>query len=78
MDGYLKIKTKIDNKDVDKGITELENKIKKLQEDNSKSSTEQNSLQREIDNYKKLQEKADSYKQKIKELNVEKEIYVKK
>ena len=43
MDGYLKIKTKIDNKDVDKGITELENKIKKLQEDNSKSSTEQNS-----------------------------------
>lgn len=77
MDGYLKIKTKIDNKDVDKGITELENKIKKLQEDNSKSSTEQNSLQREIDNYKKLQEKADSYKQKIKELNVEKESMLK-
>ena len=46
MDGYLKNKTKIDNKDVDKGIVELENKIKKLQEDNSKASTEQSSLQR--------------------------------
>lgn len=77
MDGYLKIKTKIDNKDVDKGITELENKIKKLQEDNSKSSTEQNSLQREIDNYNQLQEKAESYRQKIKELNMEKESMLK-
>ena len=32
--GYLTIKTKIDNKDIDKGIQELENKIKKLQADN--------------------------------------------
>ena len=32
MDGYLKIKTRLDNKDVDKGITELENKINCMQE----------------------------------------------
>lgn len=74
MDGYLKIKTKIDNKDVDKGITELESKIKKLQEDNSKSSTEQNSLQKELDTYQGLQASADRYKQKIKELNKEKNL----
>lgn len=77
MDGYLKIKTKIDNKDVDKGITELENKIKKLQEDNSKSSTEQNSLQKELDNYQELQASADRYKQKIKELKEEKNLMFK-
>lgn len=40
MDGYLKIKTKIDNNEVDKGISELENKIKKLQTDNSNKSQE--------------------------------------
>lgn len=74
LDGYLKIKTKIDNKDVDKGITELESKIKKLQEDNSKSSTEQNSLQKELDTYQNLQASADRYKQKIKELNEEKNL----
>lgn len=73
MDGYLKIKTKIDNKDVDKGIVELENKIKKLQEDNSKASTEQSSLQREIDSYEQLQQKADAYRHKIKELQAEKD-----
>lgn len=73
MDGYLKIKTKIDNKDVDKGITELENKIKKLQEDNSKASTEQGSLQKEIENYEQLCNKADEYKNKIKELRTEKD-----
>ncbi len=77
LDGYLKIKTKIDNKDVDKGITELENKIKKLQEDNSKSSAEQNSLQKELDNYQELQANADRYKQRIKELNKEKDIMLK-
>lgn len=77
MDGYLKIKTKIDNKDVDKGITELENKIKKLQEDNSKSSKEQNLLQKELDNYQELQASADRYKQKIKELNEEKNLMFK-
>nr|DAY80323.1 MAG TPA: minor tail protein [Caudoviricetes sp.] len=77
LDGYLKIKTKIDNKDVDKGITELENKIKKLQEDNSKSSKEQNLLQKELDNYQELQASADRYKQKIKELNEEKNLMFK-
>ncbi len=73
MDGYLKIKTRLDNKDVDKGITELENKIKKLQEDNSKSSVEQSSLQREINSYEQLQQEADKYRNKIKELKAEKD-----
>lgn len=72
MDGYLKIKTKIDNKDVDKGITELEDKIKKLQADNANSSKEQDSLQQEINKYEELCNKADAYKQKIKELKEEK------
>lgn len=73
LDGYLKIKTKLDNSDVDKGITELENKIKKLETDNSDLSTEQNGLQQELNKYEKLQQEADSYKQKIKELNTQKE-----
>lgn len=72
MDGYLKIKTKIDNKDVDKGITELENKIKKLQVENANSSKEQSSLQDEIDNFETLCNKANEYKQKIKELKEQK------
>lgn len=72
MDGYLKVKTKIDNKEIDKGITELENKIKKLQTDNAKQSQEQSSLQSEINNYEELCQKADEYKQKIKELNNQK------
>ena len=73
MDGYLKIKTKLDNKDIDKGIAELENKIKRLQEENSKSSTEETSLQKEIDNYEQLKQKADMYKNKIQELKNEKD-----
>lgn len=77
IDGYLKIKTKLDNKDIDKDIAELENKIKKLQEDNSKSSTEQNLLQKELDNYQELQANADRYRQKIKELNEEKNLMFK-
>lgn len=72
LEGYLKIKTKIDNKDVDKGIAELENKIKKLQADNSNASIEQNSLQQEIDKYEKLQTNVEAYRQKIKELKNEK------
>lgn len=72
LEGYLKIKTKIDNKDVDKGIAELENKIKKLQTDNSNASIEQNSLQQEIDKYEKLQANVEAYRQKIKELKNEK------
>lgn len=73
MDGYLKIKTKIDNKEVDKGIKELEDKIKKLQTDNSQNSNDQRSLQQEIDNYEQMCQKADQYKQKIKELEIEKD-----
>lgn len=72
MDGYLKIKTKIDNREVDKGIVELEDKIKNLQTDNAKSSKEQESLQEEIKRYEELCNKADLYKQKIKELKAEK------
>lgn len=71
MDGYLKIKTKIDNKGIDKDITKLENKIKKLQTDNANASQEQNSLQQEINNYQKLQQQADSYRETIKTLNKE-------
>lgn len=73
MNGYLKIKTKLDNSDVDKGIIELEDKIKKLQEDNAQSSSEQNLLQNEIDKYDQLRQKASEYRQKIKELKAEKE-----
>jgi phage-related protein len=73
VDGYLKIKTKIDNKEIDKGIAELENKIKKLQSDNASANTTESNLQKEIDNYEELCQNADRYKQKIKELEVERE-----
>lgn len=71
MDGYLKIKTKIDNSGVDKDISVLENKIKKLQENNSQNSQEQNSLQAEINQYEELTEKAEQYRQKIKKIEQE-------
>lgn len=71
-DGYLKIKTKLDNSDVDKDIKTLEDKIKKLEIDNMNKSNEQRELQEEIDSYNKLTQKADEYNQKIKELNQEK------
>lgn len=71
MDGYLKIKTKIDNKDVDKGIIELENKIKKAQTDNSELNKEATGLQEEINQYEKLCNEADNYKEKIKQLEGE-------
>lgn len=73
MDGYLKIKTKIDNKEVDKGIVELENKIKKLQSDNASLNTSENVLQKEIDQYEELQKNAEEYKKKIQDLQAEKE-----
>lgn len=73
VDGYLKIKTKLDNSGIDKDVQTLENKIKKLQTDNEKASSEQSSLQREIDNYEELHQKAEQYKHKIKELKAEKE-----
>lgn len=68
MDGYLKIKTKIDNSGVDKEIRQLEDKIKKLQTDNSNQSQKQSALQSEIDNYEDLCNQADAYKYKLKEL----------
>lgn len=71
MDGYLKIKTKIDNSGIDKDIKQLEDKIKKLQEDNLKQSDSQRDLQAEIDKYEQLTQKSDEYHQKIKELKAE-------
>ena len=71
MDGYLKIKTKLDNSGIDKDITALENKIKKIQTNNADMSQEEDSLQQEINNYQKLQQQADSYRETIKRLNEE-------
>ena len=73
MDGYLKIKTKIDNSGIDKDVSELENKIKKLQKENTNKSNERSSLQNEINEYEKLQQQADKYRQEIKELTKEKQ-----
>ena len=67
VDGYLKIKTKIDNNEVDKDIQNLENKIKKLQQSNSENSQQESILQGQIDKYEELKQKAEEYRQKIKE-----------
>lgn len=75
MDGYLRIKTKLDNKGIDKDISELEDKIKKLQTDNANSSTEERAIQQEINNYEKLIEEADKYKQKLKSIEEDKKLY---
>lgn len=72
-DGYLKIKTKLDNNGIDKDVAELENKINKLETKNAEYSQEQSSLENEINNYEKLKQKAKEYKQKLTELKVEKE-----
>lgn len=72
LNGYLKIKTKIDNNDIDKGIAELENKIKKLQYNNANLSEKQSGYQKEIDSYEEMIQKADSYKYRIRELEQEK------
>lgn len=71
MDGYLKIKTKLDNSGIDKDITELENKIKKAQTDNLGLNKEATGLQEEINQYEKLCNEADKYKEKIKQLEAE-------
>ncbi len=71
MDGYLKIKTKLDNSGIDKDITELENKIKKAQTDNLGLDKEATGLQEEISQYEKLCNEADKYKEKIKQLEAE-------
>ncbi len=71
MDGYLKIKTKLDNSGIDKDITELENKIKKAQTDNLGLDKEATGLQEEISQYEKSCNEADKYKEKIKQLEAE-------
>lgn len=72
VDGYLKIKTKLDNSEIPKGVKELEDKIKKIQTDNTKQSGEQRNLENEINAYERLAAQAESYRQKIKELDMEK------
>lgn len=42
MDGYLKIKAKIDDSEINSDVKNLENKIKQLQKDNAKAEKEQN------------------------------------
>lgn len=69
--GYLRIKTKLDNSDIDKDITELESKINKVQTDNLGLDKEATGLQEEINQYEKLCSEADKYKEKIKQLEVE-------
>lgn len=71
MNGYLKIKTKLDNSEIDKDITELENKIKKAQTDNLGLDKEATGLQEQISQYEKLCNEADKYKEKIKQLEAE-------
>lgn len=75
MDGYLKIKTKLDNKGIDKDISELEDKIKKMQTDNMNSSKDERMLQEEISNYEKLQQEAEKYRRKLEEINNDKKRY---
>ena len=73
MDGYLKIKTKLDNSGIDKDISELENKINKLETKNAEYSQEQSVLEKELNDYDNLKQKASEYKQKLTELKTEKE-----
>lgn len=72
-DGYLKIKTKLDNSGIDKDISELENKINKLETKNAEYSQEQSVLEKELNDYDNLKQKASEYKQKLTELKTEKE-----
>lgn len=67
-DGYLKIKTKIDNSGVDKEIQNLENKIKRLQESNLDNFNQEKELQSKVDKYEELIKKVEDYKNKISEL----------
>lgn len=71
-DGYIKIKTKIDNSQIDKDVQRLEDKIKKLQESNADSSKQEDGLRREIAQYEEMTAKAEEYRQKIKQLKQEK------
>lgn len=71
--GYLKIKTKLDNKEIDKDVAELENKINKLHMDNEIKNQESSSLQAEINNYEQLAQKAEEYRQQIKRLKADRQ-----
>ena len=77
MDGYLKIKTKLDNSGLDKDTAELEKKIEKLKIENNSLGDKETGLQEEINNYEKLKQEAKDYKNKIKELKTEKEAFAK-
>lgn len=77
MDGYLKIKTKIDNKEVDKQIKELEDKIKKLQESSTQNAKQQESLETELRQYEELTQQAKEYRQMLKKLERDRENMVK-
>ena len=72
-EGYLKIKTKLDNSGIDKDISELENKINKLETKNAEYSQQQSALEKELNDYDNLKQKANEYKQKLTELKTEKE-----
>lgn len=71
MDGYLKIKTKLDNNDIDKDINELENKIKNIETDNLELENSKENLEEEIRQYENLCNTADKYREKINQLNKE-------
>lgn len=67
-DGYLKIKTKIDNSDVDKDIANLENKINKMQNENSSLSKEQRGLQEKVNKYEQLKSKVEECNKELQTL----------
>ena len=67
-DGYLKIKTKLDNSGIDKDIIALEDKIKVLENKNMSNRKEEKILQDQVNKYEELLAKADEYKTKISEL----------
>ena len=67
-DGYLKIKTKLDNSEIDKDIATLENKIEVLENRNISNRKEEKFLQDQVNKYEELVAKVDEYKNKISEL----------
>lgn len=72
MDGYVKIKAKIDDSGINKDVAKLEDKIKKLQESNTESSKQESELTREVAQYEDMTAKAEEYRYKIKQLAQEK------
>lgn len=70
-DGSLRISTKIDNSKIDRDIIQLENKIKKMQQNINKNNTQQKGLEQEINEYERLIQKADSYRNELKQLEIQ-------